>query len=144
MLRFASFAVLVVCCCEGQGFAEEPRNPLDALEKKLHGPWQGLGPCDGKLILHADGTYERKQFGPAGDDSRGHWKLHWNALPPTLTLSEAGAAEGIDAETQWRVQKLNDQDLVIQHISRPPSKDRRSRVFRRDSENARDQEPRTK
>lgn len=134
MLRFASLAVFVVCSCGLRCFAEDPPNPLDALEKKLHGQWQGLGPCDGKLILHADGSYERKQFGPAGDDSRGTWKLHWKALPPTLALHEAEAADGVEAETLWNVRKLNEKDLVIQYVPKPPSDGPQPIVYRRGSE----------
>ena len=40
---------------------------LWALERKLHGEWVGRGPCDGRLTVAADGKYEWKSRGPAGD-----------------------------------------------------------------------------
>lgn len=64
---------------------ESSSDALAALERKLHGDWRG-GPCVGELRFKADGTYERKHYSPANNNSTGTWTLHWDALPPTLTL----------------------------------------------------------
>ena len=67
--------------------AEKPGGAPAALEGKLHGAWTGEGPCDGRLPLRADGTYERKLHGPGGNNCAGTWVVRWDALPPTLVLT---------------------------------------------------------
>src|SRR5687768_1793023 len=67
--------------------AEKPGGAPAALEGKLHGAWTGEGPCDGRLPLRADGTYERKLHGPGGNNCAGTWEVRWDALPPTLVLT---------------------------------------------------------
>ncbi len=68
--------------------ADKPDDgPLAVLERKLVGTWDGRGPCDGRIVFMADGSYQRLLYGPGGDNSSGKWTLSWDALPPTLTLA---------------------------------------------------------
>ena len=80
----ATVSLLAVCSAAA---AEKPSDALRALEKKLHGTWDGNGPCVGKLLFKADGTYERRHYSPANINSGGTWSLRWDDLPPTLTLN---------------------------------------------------------
>jgi len=131
MFRFASLWIVAVLCSLACS-AEVPNDPLKALEKKLHGHWYGQGPCDGELILHGDGRFERKFFGPAGDHFKGTWKCEWNALPPSLKLLEADPADDVEAETEWKVWELNEKNLVIQFVTRPPHGEATSSEYRRE------------
>ncbi len=70
-------------------FAEAANKPEDgpvALERKLHGQWQG-GPCAGELTLRADGTFEREHYSPGNRKLSGTWAVRWDALPPALALT---------------------------------------------------------
>src|SRR5688572_25898464 len=67
--------------------ADKPREPLVALEKKLHGMWESGRDCVGDLTLRADGTFERLHYSPGNNKLTGTWELRWNALPPTLVLT---------------------------------------------------------
>jgi hypothetical protein len=55
------------------------------LEQKLHGTWKG-GPCMGTITFKADGTFERREYSPGGNQLKGLWHVRWDALPPTLVL----------------------------------------------------------
>lgn len=62
--------------------ADTLRSSPAALEKKLHGSWRDDHPCPGgKLILNADGTYERLRYGPGGYHLTGTWHVRWDAQP---------------------------------------------------------------
>ena len=97
--------------------AEKPSDALGALEKKLYGIWDGNGPCNGKLVLKSDRTYERKLFGPGGNNSTGTWSLRWNALPPTLTLNckTSDDPNHVNKAIDWKVTRLNDATLSIRY-----------------------------
>lgn len=98
---------------------------LTALERKLHAEWVGQGPCDGRLTLRADGTYERRLYGPAGINSAGTWKVRWDALPPTLVLvCKTSDGPGEDAGTTYepKLIQLDDAALVYKFPVAAPSR----------------------
>jgi inhibitor of cysteine peptidase len=66
--------------------ADNPKEDPAALERKLHGTWNGP-PCTGKLTLGADGSFERRNYSPGNHNLTGTWEVRWNALPPTLVLT---------------------------------------------------------
>jgi hypothetical protein len=108
-----------------------------ALEKKLVGSWIGGG-CDGKLSLRADGTYELTDYGPAGDKSKGVWKVQWDALPPTLVLTckESEIKEHVGQAIELEILKLNDQQLKVGYGGRngsPPGEYTRAKKERQGS-----------
>lgn len=107
------FAILAVPA------ADKPGDALTALERKLHGTWNGYGPCDGRLILKSDGTYERKLYGPSGSNCHGSWTLRWNALPPTLTLDckKSDNPDYVGREMPWKLVQLDDATLAIRYES---------------------------
>ena len=109
----------------GPAWAEDkPGETPTALEQKLHGAWIGGGPCDGRITFQADGTYERRLHGPAGNNSSGAWKVRWDALPPTLVLtcktSDDPAYAGKTLEV--KLLQLDDADLVFQYQGQTPSR----------------------
>ena len=61
--------------------AEPPGKERAALEQKMLGSWKGQTTCDGRLLFRADGTYQLTEYGPASNDSKGTWKVRWDALP---------------------------------------------------------------
>jgi len=95
--------------------AEEPTEALVALERLLHGDWDGLGPCDGEITFRADGTYEERYAGPGGYNSTGTWNVTWDALPPTLVLAcKTSDAPGSAGKTfSLKLIKLDKEGLVI-------------------------------
>jgi hypothetical protein len=98
---------------------------LTALERKLHGEWVGQGPCDGRLTLRADGTYERRLYGPGGINSAGTWKVRWDALPPTLVLTcRTSDGPGEDAGTTYepKLIQLDDAALAYNFPNATPSR----------------------
>ena len=66
--------------------ADKPKEGPAALERRLHGTWNGP-PCTGRLTLGADGTFERRNYSPGNHHLAGTWEVRWNALPPTLVLT---------------------------------------------------------
>lgn len=123
----AATAVLLLGLGESV-WAEEPRQDLAALEEKLHGAWDGQGPCDGGLLLRADGTYERTRFGPAGSNATGTWELRWDALPPTLVLTYATFDDPDYVGTTYEVKliQLDDENLVLRYASQASSRYKRA------------------
>src|SRR5262249_49766144 len=56
--------------------ADKPKEPLVALEKKLHGAWEADDmDCVGDLTLRADGTFERQHYSPGGKQIPGPWEV---------------------------------------------------------------------
>jgi hypothetical protein len=92
---------------------------LAALEQKMVGVWKGQGGCDGRLIFRADGTYALTGYGPAGNNSKGTWKVRWDALPATLVLtcttSEIPQEKGKSREV--KLIKLDDRNLVFKYAN---------------------------
>ena len=85
-----------------------------AVEQKLHGAWKGAGPCDGSLQIGLDGTFERRNYGPAGITITGTWKVRWDALPPTLVMTgkESDDADEIAKNWEMKVIELDDTTLA--------------------------------
>lgn len=121
MLRVGTCVVAALIASFSLAAADTEGNPLAALEKKLTGSWEGTGPCDGRLILNTNGTYEWKLHGPGGNNSSGTWKLRWDALPPTLTLDciQSDAADNVGRLGQCKVVRLDDARLSIKYENSP-------------------------
>jgi hypothetical protein len=104
--------------------ASEAVNDLAALTAKLHGEWNGQGPCEGRIVFQANCTYERIHHGPGGVNSTGTWKVRWDALPPTLILrcktSDDPAKCGQTLEV--KLIQLDDGDFAYQYQKQPPSR----------------------
>lgn len=115
MMRSKLFAATLIVVALPLLADESSRDGLPALEKQLHGEWDGVGPCDGTLILKADRTFEWNLCGPAGNNSTGTWALRWDALPPTLTLNyKESDAEGVAGQSRaWKVLRLDSTHLSI-------------------------------
>src|SRR5436190_18472513 len=64
----------------------EKIDELAALEKKLLGTWHGPA-CGGDYTFKAEGTFELKHFTPGNNTLTGTWSIRWDALPPTLLLT---------------------------------------------------------
>jgi hypothetical protein len=104
---------------------DKPGESLTALERKLHAEWVGRGPCDGRLTLRADGTYERRLYGPSGINSAGTWKVRWDALPPTLVLvckTSDGPGEDVGRTYEPKLLQLDDAALVYKYPNATPSR----------------------
>jgi hypothetical protein len=78
MIRVAAFLLA--------SFALTLRADPPQVEKMLLGSWKG-GACVGTLAFKADGTFERGGYSPGGNRLQGTWKMNWDGLPPTLTLT---------------------------------------------------------
>ena len=93
-----------------------PKEVTPAIEKKLVGDWKGEGPCDGRLFFRADGTFSRTDYGPGGISMTGTWKVRWDALPPTLILTQK-IEDGSVSEKPREVKLLRLDDLVLEYGS---------------------------
>src|SRR6187200_2697458 len=84
-----------------------------ALERKLHGTWQG-GACVGLLALRPNGTFERRHYSPDDNTLTGTWAVGWDALPPTLTLTckDADYAGYIGTTVVVKLVQLDDAALA--------------------------------
>ena len=116
-VRVTSFTALLLVGFAQAAPSDPPKGELAALEQKLVGTWDGQGGCDGKFVFRADGTYELTGHGPAGDDSKGKWKVRWDALPPTLVLTctVSGVGEDVSKARELKLVKLDDKNLVVRH-----------------------------
>jgi hypothetical protein len=87
--RWAAVAAVILLVASSTVPADDPpkAGELAALEKKLLGSWIGQGPCDGRMVFDADGTYHVVDWMIGRIWGTGTWKIEWNALPPTLILS---------------------------------------------------------
>ena len=90
---------------------------LSPLEKKLLGQWYGQGGCDGNLLLRADGTFELKDYGPAGFNIAGLWKVQGKALPATLELNfkATDLSELVGTTMRVKILKLDDKNLTVEY-----------------------------
>lgn len=114
MIHFVALSLFLI---SPDPSADSPPGPLQALESKLHGAWNGRGPCDGRLILNADGTFVRRHFSPGNNSLSGKWSVRWDALPPTLVLvcDMSDREHFIGKTTEVKILTLNDQDLIYQY-----------------------------
>ncbi len=94
--------------------ADESAETLVALERLLRGDWDGCGPCDGEITFRADGTYQWRYVGPAGDSRAGTWDVRWDALPPTLVLTCKTSEKGrVGKPFEVKLVELNKETLVF-------------------------------
>src|SRR5262249_35953245 len=100
----------------GNGRGEE----LAAAGPKVGGTGEGQGGCDGRLVFQANGTYELSDYGPGGCNSKGTWKVRWDTLPATLTLTckTSDVQEDVGKTTEVTLIKLDDTTLAIEHANR--------------------------
>jgi len=107
MLRIVAIGMLLVST--GVCRAESPE-----IEQKLHGAWQG-GPCVGRLEFRADGTFERRNYGPGNLRLRGTWKVTWDALPPKLSLhcTESDEPSFVGKPYEVKLLELTDEHLGL-------------------------------
>lgn len=120
-LMLSAIAVLVLGFVPARKL-EKPANDLADLKQKLHGAWKGLGPCEGKITFRANGTYERTDYGPAGDNTAGVWKIRWDALPPTLLLTCTISEDPMDVGKTLAVKliRLDNEGLELQNEKQTP------------------------
>lgn len=118
MIQLAIFNALLLLASPETPTAAPP-TPLQALENKLQGAWKGKGPCDGELLIRADGTFQRRHFSPGNNSLSGKWQVRWDALPPTLVLvcETSDRDFFVGKTTQLAVLTLNEADLVYRHPS---------------------------
>ncbi|MCB9925554.1 MAG: hypothetical protein H6822_25615 [Planctomycetaceae bacterium] len=129
MVRIILLTLMFVGCSITTLSADEPDDgPLASLEGKLIGTWAGQGPCDGRIVIKADGSYQRLLYGPGGDNCSGKWALSWNALPPTLTLAcEKSDSDLYAGRTKaWKLVQLDDAKFAMKYEKL------RAVVFKRD------------
>jgi hypothetical protein len=104
--------------------ASEAPNDLAVLTAKLHGDWNGQGPCEGRIVFRPDCTYERIQHGPGGVNSTGIWSIRWDALPPTLVLHTKTSDDPDAAVKTLEVKliQLEDAAFAFQFEKQSPSR----------------------
>jgi len=119
MTRIAICIVALVLVAVTVRAADKQSGALAALEGKLQGTWDGNGPCDGWLILRADGTSERRRYGPAGINCAGTWTLSWNAIPPTLTFNckTSDEPQHVGRELRLKLIQLDEATLAYRYES---------------------------
>jgi hypothetical protein len=111
-------AVLLISALAASAVPAPPAKPnkeISALEAMLHGEWKGKG-CDGQITFRADGTYERKRYGPVGVSCSGTFEVRWDSLPPTLVLSSCQRnGKALTSTTQEaKIVMLNDSAFSYQ------------------------------
>ncbi|QEL18354.1 hypothetical protein [Limnoglobus roseus] len=102
--------------------AKEPKkDKAAALEKLLHGVWQG-GDCVGTLTIAADGTVKREHYTPGNNTATGTWEVRWDALPPTLVIVAKTSDDPDLAGKTWefKLVQLDDDALAYQHPDARP------------------------
>jgi hypothetical protein len=102
--------------------AGQPKEPLAALEKKLHGTWEADDmDCVGNLTLRADGAFERQHYSPGNNKLTGAWAVRWNALPPTLVLTckASNDPDFVGKTFEVKVTQLDDETLAYQFPVEP-------------------------
>jgi hypothetical protein len=96
--------------------ADKTKEPLAALEKKLHGAWECERDCVGDLTFRVDGTFERLRYSPGNNTLTGTWEMRWNALPPTLVLicktSDESDRFSVGKTLEVKVVQLDDEALA--------------------------------
>jgi hypothetical protein len=78
-----------------------PAAEAGSLEQKLVGTWFGPD-CGGDYTFRADGTFEYVDLTPARNTVRGTWAVRWDALPPTLVITCASAADAMKLDPMRR------------------------------------------
>lgn len=130
MTRIPILTIATLLAVVSVATGQEPTiDALEALEARLHGNWRG-GPCVGQFVFNADGTYERRHYSPANISSTGRWSLHWDALPPTLTLNcqTSDDQDEVGKPFQYKLTRLDDTFAIQFENAREPL------VYYRDNE----------
>ena len=115
-------AVLLVSLAQ-MVLAEPPGKELAALEQKMFGTWKGQTTCDGRIVFRPDGTYQLTEYGPASNDSKGTWRVRWDALTATLVLTckSSEVPEEVGKTTEVKLVKLDDKSLAIEYANQDVS-----------------------
>lgn len=110
-------AASLVFIASAQTADTQPKDPLVALERKLHGEWKG-GLCMGELTLRADGTFERQHYTPGSIALTGTWEVRWKSLPPTLALtcktSDEPGRRDVGKTSEVKLVQLDDEALAYE------------------------------
>jgi hypothetical protein len=116
MIRTAVFLAASLVFVTSARTADKPKESPAALERKLHGEWIG-GPCDGELVLGADGSFERRRYTPGDNKLTGSWELRWNALPPTLVLAcrTSDDPDFVGKTSEVRLIQMDDEAIAYQY-----------------------------
>jgi len=120
MIRTSVFLFVAIVFITSAQAADQPKEALVALERKLHGEWKG-GPCQGDWTFAPDGTYELQHYSPGNNKLAGTWEVRWDALPPTLiftcTTSDAPDRIKVGEKTEVKLTQLDDDSLAYQYLS---------------------------
>ena len=102
-----------------------------ALQKKLHGEWNGQGACEGQIVFKSDGTFRRTNFGPGHMTVSGTWEIKWDTTPPTLRMIQTTSElEGFVQQTEeGKLTQLDDKSFVF--TTQEDSKNENPRKFSR-------------
>src|SRR5262245_23294084 len=86
-------------------------------EQKLVGRWKGQIGCAGNFLFRADGTYELTNYGPAGHNSAGTWKVRSDDPPHILVLTckTSDVEDEVGQTTELTLIILNDETLAVNH-----------------------------
>jgi hypothetical protein len=116
MIRTAVFLAASLVFVTSARTADKPKESPAALERRLHGTWNGP-PCTGRLTLGADGTFERRNYSPGNYRLTGTWEVRWNALPPTLVLAcKTSDYPGfVGTTSEVKLVQLDDEVLALGH-----------------------------
>jgi hypothetical protein len=120
MTRIAFLSsLLFIGITAAQAADGKPEAPPMLLQK-LCGTWKG-GPCQGLLIVTADGTFERHHYSPGDNELKGTWAIRWDRLPPTLTLlcRTSDGDDWIGKTIEIELLLLDDEELVYQFREHP-------------------------
>jgi hypothetical protein len=112
VLVFAASLVVTTCIQA----ADKPADARAALERKLHGKWQGPA-CGGNWIFAADGTFEVEHYTPAGHQLTGTWQIRWDALPPTLVRTSKTSDDPELVAKTWDVKLIHLEDDAFSYQS---------------------------
>jgi hypothetical protein len=115
-MRILSFAVILVSASVASTAplpADRLKEVPPAVERKFIGEWEGKGGCVGVLTLKADGTYERRHYGPGNATLEGTWAVRWNALPPTMILTCTSASADVFVGNKLEVKVIHLDEKVL-------------------------------
>ena len=75
-----------------------------AVKRDARGVWRGMGPCDGRLIIRADGTFERIHYSPGDNHLSGSWTVasdgERHVLSLTCDASDDAGKMGVTTELE--------------------------------------------
>jgi hypothetical protein len=125
MIRMVGTLVASLVLITSAQTADQLKQSPVALERKLHGEWQG-GACAGDWTFAPDGTYKVQRYSPGNNKLTGTWEVRWNALPPTLVLtrktSDAPDRIKIGETLEVKLIQLDDEELAYQYPGEQPTR----------------------